>query len=65
LINKKPTSELNKESVDNESSGLYLVKELTQTYDTLEGTNGRYTTTLRLMRDSFGMKGKQSSHSNK
>ena len=27
--------------------------------------NGKFTTTLRLMRDSFGMKGKQSAHGSK
>jgi|TARA_B100000035_G_C21028008_1_gene567080 hypothetical protein len=41
---------------DVDSSGLYLVDEVTHTYDTTEDRNGRFLTTIRLMRDSLGMK---------
>lgn len=54
LINKLPTAEISKEPYDQESSGIYLVDEVTHTYDSTQSTNGRFTTTLRLMRDSYG-----------
>jgi hypothetical protein len=42
-----------------------LIKEVTHTYDTTVGTNGRFTTTLRLMRDSYGLKDRASNHGTK
>lgn len=54
LVNKKPGSEVEKEPYDQESSGIYLIEEVTHTYDATGGVNGRFLTTLRLMRDSFG-----------
>ena len=67
LINKVPSSEL-VESVDQEdkeSSGLYLIAEATHSYDKTQSTNGAFTTTLKLTRDSYGMKDEVSKHGNK
>tara|TARA_Y100000022_G_scaffold173869_1_gene161631 strand:- start:23 stop:1459 length:1437 start_codon:yes stop_codon:yes gene_type:complete len=63
LISKLPDEDRKEKTYDQESSGLYLIKELTHTYDTSIGSNGRFLTTLRLMRDSYGEKGKVSAHS--
>ena len=65
LVNKLPDKEAKKEPFDKESSGLYLIQEATHTYDRTIGTNGRFLTTLRLMRDSYGMKDKDSGHGTK
>ena len=65
LQNKVPNKEAKREPFDVESSGVYLIQEATHTYDTTIGTNGRFTTTLRLLRDSYGMKDKQSKHGTK
>ena len=54
LLNKAPTVRVDEERYDQESSGVYLIQEVTHTYDSASGTNGRFTTTLRLMRDSYG-----------
>ena len=67
LIDKVPSSEL-VESVDQEdkeSSGLYLIAEATHSYDKTQSTNGAFTTTLKLTRDSYGMKDEVSNHGNK
>lgn len=65
LQNKLPNKEAKREPFDVESSGIYLIQELTHSYDTTTGTNGRFTTTLRLVRDSYGMKDKESKHGTK
>lgn len=65
LQNKVSNKEAKREPFDVESSGVYLIQEATHTYDTTVGTNGRFTTTLRLLRDSYGMKDKQSKHGTK
>ena len=67
LINKVPSSEIieSESQEDKESSGIYLVAEATHTYDRTANTNGAFTSTLKLTRDSYGMKGEQSSHDNK
>ena len=65
LINKLPKVMAQDEPYDTESSGVYLVGEVTHTYDTTIGTNGRFTTTLRLMRDSYGLKDRPSNHGTK
>ena len=65
LQNKLPNADAKKEQYDPESSGVYLIQEVTHTYDTTVGTNGRFLTTLRLMRDSFGTKDKPSRHGTK
>ena len=65
LRNKVPGEEAKTENWDNESSGVYLVEEVTHQYDRVTGTNGQFYTTLRLMRDTFGMKDKPSAHGSK
>ena len=68
LINKVSSVELVEEESsqeDKESSGLYLIAEATHTYDKTKSTNGAFTTTLKLTRDSYGMKDEPSSHDNK
>jgi len=65
LINKLPNVEARRENFDPESSGVYLIAEVTHTYDTTVGTNGRFSTTLRLMRDSYGLKDRPSNHGTK
>jgi len=65
LINKLPDNQSRKDPYDPESSGLYLVREVCHTYDTTSGTNGKFTTTLRLMRDSYGLKDRPSNHGTK
>ena len=64
LINKAPASEVQKQGneIDIESSGLYLAGEVTHTYDKTKGKNGQFLTTIKLTRDSYGMKGEQSLH---
>ena len=65
LINKLPSSEARKDPYDPESSGVYLINEVTHVYDSTVGTNGRFLTTLRLMRDSYGLKDRPSNHGTK
>jgi hypothetical protein len=65
LINKLSTEEGKKDPFDSESSGLYLVREVVHSYNSTSGLNGRFTTTLRLMRDSYGMKDRVSNHGTK
>ncbi len=48
--------------LDVESSGVYIVKELTHNYIMSEGTSGICDTTLRLMRDAYGIDTDPSSH---
>lgn len=62
LVNKTSTQVAKDQPYDQESSGVYLIQEVTHTYGKSEGTNGRFTTTLRLMRDSYG--DVQSKHGN-
>ena len=65
-IQSKLADELRKKKpFDEESSGIYLVKETTQSYNFLEGDSGTLKTTLRLFRDSYGMKNVPSNHGNK
>lgn len=54
LKNKVPGADMNEEPFDLESSGVYLINEVTHDYDTSQGTNGMFSTTLRLFRDAFG-----------
>ena len=65
LVNKLPKVMAKDEPFDTESSGVYLINEVTHTYDTTVGTNGRFLTTLRLMRDSYGLKDRPSNHGTK
>ena len=65
LINKLPdaaAAEDASKQYDPESSGEYLISEVTHSYDPTMGNNGMFYTTLRLMRDSYGMKGQVSAH---
>ena len=65
-IASKLADELRKtEPFDTETSGVYLVREATHTYNFLAGANGTLKTTLRLFRDSYGMKDLPSNHGNK
>ena len=51
---------------DEETSGVYLIEEVTHEYSQVKGDGGgKFTTTLRLMRDSYGMKNKPSAHGTK
>lgn len=54
LVNKTPGARIQDEPHDPESSGIYLIEEVTHTYNSTKSTNGRFVTTLRLMRDSYG-----------
>ena len=63
LVSKLPDELAKDEPWDLESSGEYLIGEVTHAYDPTMGNNGQFLTTLRLMRDSYGMKGKASVHS--
>lgn len=54
LVNKAPGERTKDEPYDQESSGIYLISEVTHTYNSVQSANGRFTTTLRLMRDSYG-----------
>lgn len=54
LVNKVPGAKMKEDPWDKESSGVYLITEVTHTYNSSESTNGRFLTTLRLMRDSYG-----------
>ena len=62
LVSKLPDEEAKKEPWDLETSGQYLIQEVTHTYDAMTGTNGVFLTTLRLMRDSYGQKDRVSKH---
>ena len=62
LANKLPAEDTKDEPFDKESSGVYLVEEVTHEYARLENANGRFITTLRLMRDSYGMRDRTSTH---
>jgi hypothetical protein len=65
LQSKLPDAQAKENPYDQESSGIYLIEEVTHEYDRTVGSNGRFLTTLRLMRDSYGMKDKQSKHGSK
>jgi hypothetical protein len=62
LKNKVPGVDLNNEPFDLESSGVYLIDEVTHTFDTSTGTNGVFSTTLRLFRDAYGSPDTASNH---
>jgi hypothetical protein len=65
IINKLPSETAKKDPFDPENSGVYLVMEVTHEYNTLVGSNGRFTTTLRLARDTHGIKNRVSQHGTK
>lgn len=53
LRNKVPDVQANSEPWDRESSGVYLISEVTHEYDRMKGTSGLFHTTLRLCRDAY------------
>lgn len=53
IRNKVPDAQANSEPWDRESSGVYLISEVTHEYDKLKGTGGIFHTTLRLCRDAY------------
>jgi hypothetical protein len=65
LVNKVGTVDGRKDPFDPESSGVYLISEVAHFYDTGKGPGGKFTTTLRLMRDSYGLKDRPSNHGTK
>ena len=63
LIPNKLPDELKKEKpFDEETSGVYMVREVSHMYDKMKGGNGNMTTVLELFRDSYGMTELQSTH---
>ena len=62
LVSKLPDEDAKDEPWDTESSGQYLIHEVTHKYDPTSGSNGEFYSTLRLMRDSYGQKDKVSKH---
>jgi len=64
ITNKLPSSIAKDDPYDPEYSGIYLIMEVTHSYDTLVGTNGKFMTTLRLARDTHGIKNRVSNHGN-
>ncbi|CAR63424.1 hypothetical cyanophage protein [Synechococcus phage S-RSM4] len=65
LVNKVPTKDGRNEPHDTESSGVYLIGDVTHSYDPLSGSSGKFLTTLRLLRDSYGLKDRPSNHGTK
>ena len=55
VLNKVSDKLKVKKPYDEETSGVYLVKEVSHKYDRLQGGNGNMTTVLKLFRDSYGM----------
>jgi len=66
LKNKQPNAYSETEPYDPESSGVYLVYEVVHNYSLLPPSsgNGSFTTTLNLVRDSYGVYGEESKHNN-
>ncbi len=56
IRSKLPDVEIEKQPFDLETSGLYLIEEVNHKYLTTQGANGEVITTIKVMRDSFGMK---------
>lgn len=54
LVNKTSSEVAKDKPYDEESSGIYLIQEVSHEYSRVGGANGKFTTTLRLMRDSYG-----------
>jgi len=66
LRNKVSDEESKKKPYDEETSGVYLIEEVTHEYSQMKKDGvGKFTTTLRLIRDSYGMKNKPSAHGTK
>jgi hypothetical protein len=54
IQSKRSDAERKLQQYDTESSGVYLVKQVTHTYDFVNSFTGNGYTTLRLFRDSYG-----------
>ena len=54
IQSKRSDAERKLQKYDTESSGVYLVKQVTHTYDFVNSFTGNGYTTLRLFRDSYG-----------
>lgn len=66
LRNKVSDAEGTKKPFDEETSGVYLIEEVTHEYLQGKGAGGgQFQTTLRLMRDGYGMKDKPSNRGTK
>lgn len=65
ITNKLADEERLEQPWDKESSGIYLVKEISHLFDFTTGTNGVVKSTLQLFRDSYGMKSNPSDKGNK
>ena len=62
ITNPLADKEKIEEPFDEETSGVYLVREVSHLYSLGEGGNGNITTSLRLFRDSYGMGELASTH---
>ena len=62
LKSKLPTDDRNKEPYDLESSGVYLIDEVIHQYSRASGANGKFETTLVLLRDAYGVPDTDSNH---
>lgn len=56
IRSKLSDAETERQPWDNETSGVYLIEEVNHRYLTGDGPNGQVTTTIKIMRDTFGMK---------
>ena len=65
ITNKLADAERLEQPWDKESSGIYLVKEISHLFDFTTGTNGVLKSTLQLFRDSYGMKSNPSDKGDK
>lgn len=65
IINKESDSKQKEIPYDPESSGIYLISEVAHLYEKTIGSNGRFSTTLRISRDTHGTEEHASSHANK
>ena len=62
LKSKLPSNDRNQEPYDLESSGVYLIDEVIHSYDKASGANGKFETTLVLLRDAYGVPDTDSNH---
>jgi hypothetical protein len=65
LASKLPDASKTTTPWDTENSGVYLVVEASHTFSQMQGANGRFTTTLRIARDTHGMQDASSNHGTK
>jgi hypothetical protein len=65
IKNKLPSQQAKDDQYDPEYSGVYLIMEVTHEYNTLVGTGGVFNTTLRVARDTHGIKDRVSQHGTK